>query len=403
MFIPSPSTGEGEGGGDTMRQVYLDYNATTPVALEVIEVMLLYCKDDFGNPSSVHQYGRRARVAVDETRDRIAEMLGVPASTICFSSGGTESNNSIIKGVAVALGDQGRHIVTSEIEHPAVLDTCADLARQGYEITYVPVGPDGVVEPQAVQAALTDETILVSIMHANNETGVIQPIAEIAALVREHGILMHTDAVQTFGKMPLDIDAMGVDFLSFSGHKIYAPKGIGGWYMRPNAPLHPLLFGGHQERGRRAGTENVPGIVALGKACDLAQQDMAETWTRQARLQQDFEFGLCERLSDVRIQGANAARLPTTTNVAFARVEGEALLMNLDLQGVAVSTGSACSSGSLEASHVLRAMAVPDVYLAGALRFSLGRLTTAEDIDYVLGILPDLVAHTRALSPSSVR
>lgn len=386
-----------------MRQVYLDHNATTPTAPDAIEVMLRYCRDEFGNPSSVHQYGRRARVAVDDARDCIAEMLGVPAATICFSSGGTESNNSIIKGVAVALADQGRHIVTSEIEHPAVLDTCADLARQGYAITYVPVTADGVVEPQAVQAALTDETLLVSIMHANNETGVIQPIAEIAARTRERGVLMHTDAVQTFGKMPLDIDALGVDFLSFSGHKIYAPKGIGGWYMRPNAPLHPLLFGGHQERGRRSGTENVPAIAALGTACHLAQQDMAEVWARQTRLQQDFERGLRERLPDLRIQGEAAARLPTTTNVAFAGVEGEALLMSLDLQGIAVSTGSACSSGSLEASHVLQAMAVPDVYLSGALRFSLGRLTTAEDIDYVLGILPDLVAHTRTLSPTLVR
>lgn len=386
-----------------MRQVYLDYNATTPVAPEVIEVMLRYCQEDFGNPSSVHRYGRQARVAVDEARDCIAEMLGVPAATICFSSGGTESNNSIIKGVAIALADRGRHIVISEIEHPAVLDTCADLARQGYEITYVPVTADGVVEPQAVQEALTDKTLLVSIMHANNETGVIQPIAEIAALTRERGILMHTDAVQTFGKMSLDINALGVDFLSFSGHKIYAPKGIGGWYARPQAPLHPLLFGGHQERGRRSGTENVPGIAALGKACQLAQQDMPELWARQARLQQDFERGLRERLPDLRIQGEGATRLPTTTNVAFAGVEGEALLMNLDLQGIAVSTGSACSSGSLEASHVLRAMAVPDSYLSGALRFSLGRLSTADDIDYVLDLLPDLVAHTRTLSPSLVR
>lgn len=386
-----------------MRQVYLDHNATTPVAPAVIEVMLQYCQDDFGNPSSVHQYGRRARVAVDEARDCIAGMLRVPASTICFSSGGTESNNSIIKGVAVALAEQGRrHIVTSEIEHPAVLDTCADLARQGYEITHVPVTADGVVDPQAVREALTEETLLVSIMHANNETGAIQPIAEIAALTHERGILMHTDAVQTFGKMPLDIDTLGVDFLSFSGHKLYAPKGIGGWYMRPHVPFRPLLFGGHQERGRRSGTENVPGIAALGKACELAQQEMAETWQRQARLQQDFERGLRERVPDLRIQGAGAARLPNTTNVAFAGVEGEALLMGLDLQGIAVATGSACSSGSLEASHVLRAMAVPDIYLSGALRFSLGRSTTAADIDYVLGVLPDLVRRTRALSPSLV-
>lgn len=386
-----------------MRQVYLDYNATTPVHVNVIEVMQTYCRDHFGNPSSVHRYGRQARVAVDEARDCIAAMLGVAASTICFTSGGTESNNMIIKGVAAALKDRGRHIVTSEIEHPAVLDPCADLARQGYEITYMPVTADGVVEPEAIREALTDETILVSIMHANNETGVIQPIADIAALAHERGILMHTDAVQTFGKMSLNIDQLGVDFLSFSGHKLYAPKGIGGCYMRAEVPLQPLLFGGHQERGRRSGTENVPGIVALGKACDIAQQDMPQEWARQARLQQEFEGGLRERMADFRVQGEGVARLPNTTNVAIAGVEGEALLMALDLQGIAVATGSACSSGSLEASHVLQAMAVPEGYVHGALRFSFGRLTTEEDIDYVLRVMPDIVRRTRSLSPTFAR
>ncbi|MEE8292643.1 MAG: cysteine desulfurase family protein, partial [Candidatus Tectomicrobia bacterium] len=259
-----------------MRQVYLDHNATTPVHPDVLEVMLQYFQSDFGNPSSVHRYGRQARVAVDNARDCIADMLGASSSSIYFSSGGTESNNTIVKGIAAALKDRGRHIVTSEIEHPAVLDTCADLAQQGYEITYVPVTADGVIEPERIREALTDETILVSIMHANNEIGTIQSIAEIAALTRDRGVLMHTDAVQTFGKMRLRIDQLGVDFLSFSGHKVYAPKGVGGWYMRPNAPLYPLLHGGHQERGRRSGTENVAAIVALGKACDIAQQDMTE-------------------------------------------------------------------------------------------------------------------------------
>jgi cysteine desulfurase len=386
-----------------MRQVYLDYNATTPVHLDVIEVMLRYCRDHFGNPSSVHRYGRQARVAVDEARDCIAALLGVASSTICFSSGGTESNNTIIKGVAAALKDRGRHIVTSAIEHPAVLDPCAELARQGYAITYVPVTADGIVEPEAIGEALTDETILVSIMHANNETGVIQPIADIAALAHERGILIHTDAVQTFGRMSLSIDELGVDFLSFSGHKLYAPKGIGGWYMRSEASFQPLLFGGHQERGRRSGTENVPGIVALGKACDIAQQDMPQEWARQARLQHDFECGLRQRIADIRVQGEGVARLPNTTNVAVAGVEGEALLMGLDLQGIAVATGSACSSGSLEASHVLQAMAVPEVYLNSALRFSFGRLTTAEDIDYVLRVMPDIVKQTRSLSPTFAR
>ena len=383
-----------------MRQVYLDHNATTPVLPEVLEVMLRYYREDFGNPSSVHRYGRRTRVAIDDTRDCVADMLGAPAAAIFFSSGGTEANNTILKGVAAALQGHGRHLVTSQIEHPAVLDTCAYLAHQGYMVTYVPVDEHGVVDPEAVWEALTDETILVSIMYANNETGVIQPIADIARLVRQRGILMHTDAVQAFGKMPLRVDELGVDFLSFSGHKLYAPKGIGGWYARPGAPLHPLLHGGHQERGIRSGTEHVAGIVALGKACAIAVRDMHQEWERQQQLQQRLEHGIREQIPEVRIQGAEAPRLPNTTNVAFAGVEGEALLMSLDLQGVALSTGSACSSGSLEPSHVLRAMGVPAAYLYGALRCSLGRGTTLADIAYVLEILPGIVQHTRGLSPS---
>ncbi len=383
-----------------MRQVYLDHNATTPVLPEVLEVMLRYYREDFGNPSSVHRYGRRTRVAIDDTRDCVADMLGAPAAAIFFSSGGTEANNTILKGVAAALQGHGRHLVTSQIEHPAVLDTCAYLAHQGYMVTYVPVDEHGVVDPEAVREALTDETILVSIMYANNETGVIQPIADIARLVRQRGILMHTDAVQAFGKMPLRVDELEVDFLSFSGHKLYAPKGIGGWYARPGASLHPLLHGGHQERGIRAGTEHVAGIVALGKACAIAVSDMHQEWERQQQLQQRLEHGIREQIPEVRIQGAEAPRLPNTTNVAFAGVEGEALLMSLDLQGVALSTGSACSSGSLEPSHVLRAMGVPAAYLYGALRCSLGRGTTLADIAYVLEILPGIVQHTRGLSPS---
>jgi len=385
-----------------MRQVYLDHNATTPVLPEVLEVMLRYYREDFGNPSSVHRYGRRTRVVIDDTRDCVADMLGAPSAAIFFSSGGTEANNTILKGVAAALQGRGKHLVTSQIEHPAVLDTCAYLAHQGYTVTYVPVDEHGVVDPEAVREALTDETILVSIMYANNETGVIQPIADIARLVRQRGILMHTDAVQAFGKMPLRVDDLGVDFLSFSGHKLYAPKGIGGWYARPGAPLHPLLHGGHQERGVRSGTEHVAGIAALGKACAIAVSDMRQEWERQQHLQQRLEHGIQEQIPEVRIQGADVPRLPNTTNVAFAGVEGEALLMSLDLQGVALSTGSACSSGSLEPSHVLRAMGVPDAYLYGALRCSLGRGTTLADIEYVLAILPGIVQHARGLSPSLV-
>ncbi|MGE3539257.1 MAG: cysteine desulfurase family protein [Candidatus Tectimicrobiota bacterium] len=381
-----------------MQQVYLDHNATTPVLPEVLEVLLRYYQEDFGNPSSVHRQGRKARVVLDETRDCIAEMLGVAAASVFFCSGGTEANNTIIKGVAAARQDRGRHLVTSSIEHPAVLDTCAFLARQGYRVTYVPVDAHGVVPPEAVQDALCDDTILVSIMLANNETGVLQPIADIARVVQARGILMHTDAVQAFGKMPLRVAELGVDFLSFSGHKLYAPKGVGGWYMRPGVSLSPLLHGGHQERGLRSGTENVAGIAALGAACALASRDMRTEWERQLQLQQRLEHGLQERLPDVRIQGLEAPRLPNTTNVAFAGVEGETLLMSLDLRGVAISTGSACSSGSLEPSHVLQAMGVPAAYLLGALRLSMGRGTTLADIEYVLDILPGIVQQARVLS-----
>jgi cysteine desulfurase len=383
-----------------LRHVYLDHNATTPVLPEILAVLHRYYAQDFGNPSSVHRYGRAVRVAVDDARDQVAHLLGAPASAIFFSSGGTEANNTILKGVAAARHERGRHLVTSAIEHPCVLDTCAYLARQGYTITYVPVGPDGVVDPEAVRAALTDETILVSIMHANNEVGTLQPVAEIAQIVRQRGALMHTDAVQSFGKLPLRVEALGVDFLTFSGHKVYAPKGIGGWYARPGVSLHPLIHGGHQERGMRSGTENVAGIAALGKACDLAGSDMAPEAARQQQLRQRLEQGIVATIPEVRLQGAHAARLPNTSNIAFAHVEGETLLMSLDLHGVGISTGSACSSGSLEPSHVLQAMRVPDEYLHGALRFSLGRSTSAEDIDYVLAILPRIVKQARAMAPT---
>ncbi len=388
---------------NSMRQIYLDHNATTPVHPDVLEILTACYRDDFGNPSSVHQFGRRSRVLTDEARDTVADLLGAPPASVFFCSGGTEANNTIIQGVAATLRDRGRHLVTSSIEHPAVLDTCAYLAQQGYDVTYVPVDEHGVVQPEAVQDALTDDTILVSIMHANNEIGTVQPIADIVRIVHDRGILMHTDAVQTFGKMPLCVDDLGVDFLSFSGHKLYAPKGIGGWYVRAQKALQPLIHGGHQERGLRSGTENVAQIVALAKACEIAVRDMQSEADRLRQLQQRLEHGILERIPTARIQGAEAPRLPTTTNVAFAGAEGETLLMSLDLQGVAVSTGSACSSGSLEPSHVLQAMGLAEDYLQGALRLSMGRSTTADDIDYVLQLLPDIVAHARVFDPTLAR
>ena len=379
-----------------MRYVYMDHNATTPVLPDVLDAMLPFQREVFGNPSSVHRYGRRARVAVDDARDAVAEVLGAPPSSVIFSSGGTEASNTVIKGVAQAHRERGRHLVTSQIEHPAVLDACGALERQGYEVTYVPVDQRGVVDPQAVRDSLTDQTILVTIMLANNEVGTLQPIPDIAAAAHERGALMHTDAVQALGKVALSVDDLAVDFLTFSGHKVYAPKGIGGWYERSAATLQPLLHGGHQERGRRSGTENVPGIAALGKACAIAGRDLAAEGERQRQLQQRLEHGIRERIGNVRIQGEEAPRLPGTTNASFGATEGEALMMSLDLQGVAISTGSACSSGSLEPSHVLRAMRVQPPFLHGALRFSLGRSTTADDVDYVLDILPDIVAQARS-------
>lgn len=376
-----------------MRQIYLDHNATTPVHPEVRDVLMACYENDFGNPSSVHRYGRRTRVQIDEARDTVAALLGGKATSIFFCSGGTEANNTIIKGVAEMHRDRGRHIITSPTEHPAVLDTCAYLAQHGFDVTYIPVDSAGTVDLQALDRALTDQTTLVSIMHANNETGVIQPIADIARLAHAHGALVHTDAVQSFGKIPLDIEALDVDFLSFSGHKLYAPKGVGGWYARNPTALQPLLHGGHQERGLRSGTESVASIMALSKACDIAARDMHAEWERLQHLQQRLEHGILESISSARIQSADASRLATTTSVAFAEIEGETLLMSLDLQGVAISTGSACSSGSLEPSHVLKAMAVPETHLYGALRLSMGRSTTPDDIDYVLELLPELVKH----------
>ena len=381
-----------------MRQIYLDYNATTPVHEEVLDTLITCHREAFGNPSSVHQFGRRTRVLVDEARDQIAAVMGAPAASVVLCSGGTEANNTILKGVAATQRHRGHHIVTSRIEHPAILDTCAYLETQGIEVTYVPVNHQGVVELEAVREALTDDTILVSIMHGNNEIGTLQPIAEIAQLARERKILVHTDAVQTFGKLPLSVNELGVDFLSFSGHKLYAPKGIGGWYARSARTLQPLIHGGHQERGIRSGTENVANIAALGTACTVAMRDMMAETERLRALQQRLEHGILETISAARIQGQDTPRLPNTTNVSFAGAEGETLLMGLDLQGVAISTGSACSSGSLEPSHVLQAMDLPDSHAHGALRLSTGRLTTTDDIDHVLHILPEIVKHARASS-----
>lgn len=382
-----------------MRRVYLDNNATTPVHPEVLEAVLPFYQENFGNPSSIHQFGRGVRVAVDESREKVASLLGADPSDVVFTSGGTESDNFAIKGIALANQQRGKHIITSMIEHPAILDTCKYLEKLGFKVTYLRPDPYGIIDPEQVREAITKDTILVSIMQANNEIGTIEPIAEIAEITKGNKIYFHTDAVQSLGKIPTKVDELGIDLLSLSGHKIYAPKGIGALYIRKGTKMHPLLHGGHQEKKRRSGTENIPGIVALGKACQLAQGEIKQEAEYLTRLRDELHQGILERIPHVQLNGHPTKRLPGTLNLSFKFVEGESLLINLDLKGVAISTGSACSSGSLEPSHVLQAIGVPHEVIHGSLRFSLGRTNTKEDIDYVLEVLPPIVDKMRAMSP----
>lgn len=384
--------------------IYLDHNATTPLDPEVLEVMLPHLREKFGNPSSGYATGREARRAVEGAREALARVLGALSSEhIFFTGSGTEADNLAIQGVARALRHRGRHIVTSAVEHHAVLHTCAFLEEEGYEVTYVRPDRSGVVHPDAVAEALRPDTVLVSIMHANNETGAINPIAEIAKIARERDILVHTDAVQSFCKLPFTVDESGADLLSLSGHKIYGPKGVGALYVREGVPLKPIIHGGHQERNLRAGTENVAGIVGLGKAAELCRYRLADESRREAALRDRLESGLRERISHVHLNGHPINRLPNTLNLSFEFVEAEALILDLDRQGVAVSSGSACTSGSQEPSHVLLAMGIPHEVCRGSLRFSLGRGTTEEEIDHVLDILPGIVERVRAMSPLSTK
>ncbi len=382
-----------------MRNVYLDNNATTPIHPEVLEALLPYYRERFGNASSVHAYGRQARAAVETGRAQVAALLNADPSEIIFTSGGSESDNFAIKSVALSRKDQGRHIITSQVEHPAVLETCQFLEKQGYEVTYLPVDDGGLVDVEDVRAAVRKDTILITVMHGNNEVGTIQPIAEIGLVAKEHGIVFHTDAVQSVGKTGIDLKELEVDLLSLSAHKIYGPKGIGAIYIRKGVELPTLITGGHQERGFRAGTENVAGIVALGKACELAMSNCESSIQHLATLRDRLQHGIMERVPNVRCNGHDVRRLPTTTNLSFEAIEGEALLINLDLVGIAVSTGSACSSGAVEPSHVLEAMRVPPEYIQGSIRFSVGRDNTVEDIDYVLEQLPPMVEKLRKMSP----
>lgn len=379
-----------------MKKVYLDNNATTPMDPSVLEAMLPYLKDDFGNPSSVHQFGRKVRVAVEEAREKVAGIIGADPLEVVFTSCGSESNNMALKGV---YKKEKNHIITSQIEHPCILETCHFLEKHGYEVTYVSVDKYGMVDPEEVKDSIKENTLLITIMHGNNEIGTIQPLKEIGEIAKEHDIYFHTDAVQSVGKVPTKVDEFGVDLLSLAGHKLHGPKGIGAIYIRKKTRMYPLISGGHQERKRRAGTENVAGIIGLGKACEIAAKEMDEESKRLTALRESLYKGIMEKIPHVQLNGHPTKRLPTTLNMSFNYVEGESLLINLDLKGVAISTGSACSSGSLEPSHVLSAMKIDPEIIHGSLRFSFGRFNKKEDVDYVLEVLPPIVAKMREMSP----
>ena len=384
-------------------RIYLDYNATTPVDPAVLEAMLPYLGENFGNAGSVHSPGQRARAGVDAARESIAALLGAKSSEIVFTSGGTEADNLAIFGAVASSVKPRKHVITTTIDHHAVLDSCHELERQGMEVTYVPVsrapGREGIVDPDDIRRALRPETVLISVMHANNELGTIQPIEEIGRIAADARVCFHCDAVQSAGKLPLDVNRLGVDLLSISAHKFYGPKGVGALYVRSGTPLAPRFYGGHAERDRRPGTENVPGIVGLGKAAEIARRLLAQDAARLGALRDRLETSLLERIPAVRVNGDRARRVPSTSNLTFPGAAGEALLIALDLEGIACSTGAACSSGSTEPSHVLTAIGLSRDDGRSSLRFSLGRPTTAEEIDRAIQIIPAVVERLRALSP----
>jgi len=382
-----------------MKRIYLDYAATTPTHPEVVKAMLPYFTEAFGNPSSIYSYGQEAKGAIEEARVKVASLIGARGEEIVFTSGGTEADNFAIKGVAFANESRGNHIITSSVEHHAVIETCKFLERRGFRVTYLPVDGYGLVDLDGVRKAITDKTILISVMHANNEMGTIEPIVEIDKIAKEAGVYFHTDAVQAVGHIPVDVDELGVDLLSMSAHKLYGPKGVGALYIRKGTKLTPFMHGGEQERRRRASTENVPGIVGFGKAAELARQEMSEEAERLTCLRDRLVKGLLERIDHTRLNGHPIIRLANNVNVSVDFVEGESMLLNLDLESICASTGSACSSSSLEPSHVLLAMGLSHEQAHGSLRFSLGKWTTEEEIERVLDVLPGIVAKLRAMSP----
>ena len=382
-----------------MKMIYLDHNATTPVHPEVYEAMLPYFIDIYGNASSMHQSGREAKAALEEARNAAADALGCNASELYFTSGGTESDNFAIKGTAFANRDKGKHIITSSIEHHAVEISCKFLEREGFEVTYLPVDSTGMVSPDDLKNAIRPDTTLVTIMHANNETGVIQDIKSLINICKEAGVYYHTDSVQATGKIPYKIDDLGCDLLSISAHKIYGPKGVGLIYIKSGTKIFPWNEGGGHEGGRRAGTENIGGIIGLVKALQIADRDMEPRTKRLLKLTTKFYDMVKERIPDIRLNGSFENRVPNTLNISFKAIEGESIILSLDMKGIMVSSGSACTSGSTEASHVLKAMNVPLDLAQGSIRFSFGRSNKEEDIDYVVDVLAEEVKRLRMISP----
>lgn len=387
------------------KKIYLDNSATTRVDDEVVKVMLHYLTEDFGNASSTHQFGQQAKQAIEDARGQVALILNASPTEITFLSGGTESDNLAIKGIADAHREKGKHIITSQIEHPAVLASCAQLEQQGWQVTYLPVYREGIVRIEDIRTALTDETVLITVMHSNNELGTIQPLSEIGQLVKERReagqrhLHLHTDAVQSVGKVPVDVKELGVDLLTLTAHKFHGPKGIGVLYVRKGVRLTSQMHGGHHERDRRAGTESVPLIAGIGKACELVRLHLAERVEHARKLRDYLEEELFNRIPDISRNGDQTRRVPNIANLNFEFVEGEGLQISMDLKGIAVSTGSACSSGSHEPSHVLMAIGLPRDNGYGSLRFSFGKDNTKEDVDYVLETLPAVVEKLRKLSP----
>lgn len=382
-----------------MERIYMDNAATTRVKDEVFEAMLPYFKEMYGNPSSIHSFGREAKKAVEYARGQVARAINAQKEDIYFTGGGTEADNWIVKGAAFGQRRKGNHIITSAIEHHALLHTCQWLEKQGFRVTYLPVDGDGLVNPEDLEKAITKDTILVSIMFANNEIGTLQPIAELSRIAHAHGAIFHTDAVQAVGAVPIDVQAMGIDALSMAAHKFYGPKGVGALYIRRGVRIDVNQQGGAQERSRRGGTENLPGIVGMGKAIEMATENLHEHMARQTALRDKLIDGILERIPEVRLNGHRTKRLPNNVNVSIRYIEGEALLLRLDLAGVAASSGSACTSGSLDPSHVLLGIGLPHEIAHGSLRLTLGDFNTEAEVDYVLDKLPDIVRILRDMSP----